>query len=217
MKVTTDAIVFGALVDTSKSQSILDIGSGTGLLSLMQAQQSQAPITAVEIDQQAAEQSRQNIRNSPWPDQIQVIERAIQTYANNCDHQFDTIISNPPFFRQSLKGPNQQRNLARHTYSLSFSDLAKAISTLLKPEGEAWVLLPTDSANNFLEDAALAGLYPGTQIELQATDQRPVHRHILKLIYRNTETEIHRLIYQDQQQQYTGDFKKLAKAFYLNL
>ncbi len=158
MKVTTDACIFGALLAESsqlrQSQSILDIGAGTGLLSLMAAQNSQAKITAVSLDEEASQQAISNFAASPWADQCQLVNSAIQTFSANNTQRFDCVISNPPFFQQSFKGDDQRRNMARHTDSLSFTDLIKAISRHLANSGEAWILLPVESTPRFLETAA---------------------------------------------------------------
>ncbi|MET4758482.1 tRNA1(Val) (adenine(37)-N6)-methyltransferase [Endozoicomonas sp. NE40] len=130
MKVTMDACLFGALVDVEESQRILDIGTGTGLLSLMAAQRSSAHIDAVELDDDAARQARQNVAQSPWSDRITVTQSAIQQFFGAPDG-YDTIICNPPFFENSLKAANDKRTMARHTESLSFSDLVQATSRLL--------------------------------------------------------------------------------------
>ena len=217
MKVTTDAIVFGAMVDVSQCQSILDIGAGTGLLSLMMAQRASASVTAVELDKDAIEQSLQNIKNSPWPDQVTVVHNSIQNFATTRDEPFDCIVSNPPFFQESLKGPDQQRNLARHTDSLNFSALVSSIKKLLTPTGEAWILLPVDSAKTLLKIASDASLFPTQITELKSTSEHPSHRWVMCLSHQKSDTDYQSLVFYNQQKEYTEDFKRLTRDYYLKL
>jgi tRNA1Val (adenine37-N6)-methyltransferase len=119
MKVTTDACIQGAWTPVQKDEvRILDIGAGTGLLSLMLAQKApNAIVDAVELNEQAATQAGQNFAGSPWADRLNVICSDIQGY--RATHKYDLIISNPPFFNNSLKGPEASRNNARHTTALT--------------------------------------------------------------------------------------------------
>ncbi|HYX05427.1 MAG TPA: methyltransferase, partial [Bacteroidales bacterium] len=114
MKVGTDGVLLGAWTRPEKAASILDIGTGTGLIALMMAQKSKALITAVEIDKDAADQAQQNTENSPWHERIQVHQSSVQEFSANFGKKFDLIISNPPYFHQSFKNPGIKRSLARH-------------------------------------------------------------------------------------------------------
>lgn len=217
MKVTTDAIVFGAMIDTRHCRNILDIGSGTGLLSLMMAQKTTAPITAIELDDAAVEQSMVNIKSSPWPEQISVVHASIQQYTANNDRTFDCIVTNPPFFEQSLKGPDHQRNLARHSDSLDFSVLADIIQKQLSANGTAWVLLPVNSAKRFLQEASGKRLYPVAITELCSTLQHSPHRWIIQLSHQKTVTKKQTLVFYHQDRQYTEAFRQLTRDYYLKL
>ena len=111
MKVSTDACLFGSIIDIGPSTNILDIGSGTALLPLMLAQRSSVPITGVEINRAAYLQSIENINESPWKDQLKIVNQSIQDYAVNIKDKYDLIISNPPFFNNSLRSKNENRLL----------------------------------------------------------------------------------------------------------
>ncbi|MEE0972800.1 MAG: methyltransferase, partial [Paludibacteraceae bacterium] len=140
MKVGTDGVLLGVLADVSKATRILDIGTGTGLIALMLAQrQKDAHVDAIEIDEQAAQQAQENIAQSPFC-YIHVHTTALQAY--NSTQPYDLIVSNPPYFVDSLKAPNAARNLARHTDSLSFADLLQGAERLLHNDGCFWVILP---------------------------------------------------------------------------
>lgn len=157
MKVGTDGVLLGAWADVSSSRRILDIGTGTGLIALMAAQRNpSAMITAVEIDENSAGQAAENAAMSPWHDRISVIHSDILHFSS--DEQFDTILCNPPFFRNSLRCPETGRNNARHCDTLSFDSLLNKASSLLSEDGEFSVILPSDSASAFTGTAASAGL-----------------------------------------------------------
>ena len=143
MKVTTDACLFGAwcaekLAHTTGSR-ILDIGTGTGLLALMIAQQNDTLVEAVEIDSLAATQAKNNVLNTPWKDRIHIHNQDVRTFLSN---PFDVIIANPPFYEQELRGPDFQKNVAHHSESLSFKDLLASVDRLLTPDGKCYLLLP---------------------------------------------------------------------------
>ena len=216
MKVTTDAILFGALVNVEGCESILDIGSGTGLLSLMVAQRTSAQITAVELDPSAAQQSRLNIDNSPWASQITQIHNSIQNFVQTNPARFDCVITNPPFFQQALKGPDQQRNMARHTDSLSFDDLILAITSCLSLSGTAWLLLPVESARFFLKQAK-GRLYLQQVIEVSSTRHHPPHRWVMALRHQPEESHITKLNIYTHPPEYTNEFKRWTQPYYLSL
>ena len=128
MKVGTDGVLLGAWTRTGQGCSILDIGTGTGLIALILAQRiPDARITAVELDREAALQAAENVRNSPWAARIEVVEADIRQYATRVSHPFDIIVSNPPFFNSSLHSPSEARTQARHTDSLSYAELFQGV------------------------------------------------------------------------------------------
>ncbi|WP_067520111.1 tRNA1(Val) (adenine(37)-N6)-methyltransferase [Endozoicomonas ascidiicola] len=231
MKVTTDACLFGALfaqsVHTQQSHSILDIGAGTGLLSLMTAQNTQSAITSVELDDAAAQQAAFNFSASPWSHQLSVVNQSIQDFSqqnhNIFDSTFDSIITNPPFFQQSSKGSDQRRNLARHTDSLSFDDLAQSIVRHLAQTGEAWVLLPVDSSQHFLVACQHVKLCLFKRIQLRSSLTHPVHRHVLVLKRsestsdENFTTIDDMVTIYDNHPTYTSEVQQLMSPYYLAL
>jgi tRNA1Val (adenine37-N6)-methyltransferase len=143
MKVSTDACIFGAeILLNNNAQNILDIGAGTGLLSLMQAQKKeQLKITAIEINEDAYLQAKQNFEDSKFANQIQIVKADIIKYESA--QKFDVIICNPPFFENDLKTVNKALNDAKHSDALSLSQLINCIKNLLNNDGEAFLILPT--------------------------------------------------------------------------
>ena len=123
MKVGTDGILLGAWVNVANVKSVLDIGTGTGLIALMIVQRSRAKITAIEIDENAANEAVLNILNSPWKKCIEIYNISLQDFTKAANQKFDLIVSNPPFFNNSLKKKSDAENFARHTDSLSYAEL----------------------------------------------------------------------------------------------
>lgn len=156
MKVGTDGVLLGAWFPLDHGCSVLDIGTGTGLVALMAAQRGAVSVTAVDIDADAVLQARQNAAASAWANKVEVICQDIATF--NTDIRFDRIVCNPPFFRDSLRSPDAGRNTARHNDSLSFETLAQRAASLLAPGGRFCLVLPYDAVEVFIRCAAAAGL-----------------------------------------------------------
>lgn len=156
MKVGTDGVLLGAWFPVESGMSVLDIGTGTGLIALMAAQRGAGRVTAVEIDSKAAEQAAHNVSCSEWADKIDVISCDIAGF--NSQSGFDRIVSNPPYFRDSLRCPDSRRSAARHNDSLSFETLALRSAGLLADNGLLCLVLPYDAVDAFVKCAVAAGL-----------------------------------------------------------
>jgi tRNA1Val (adenine37-N6)-methyltransferase len=142
MKVCTDSCLFGSLIDSENIKNALDIGCGTGLLSLMVAQKNlKIQITALEIDQNAVFDAAENIHESPFLNQITLHHQTVQDFAKKSNEKFDLIFCNPPFFQNNLKSDKIEKNIAHHAETLTFDDLAESIDVLLEEKGSAWILL----------------------------------------------------------------------------
>lgn len=229
MKVTLDACLLGSLCAQFVKQSspllhrlpsaTLDIGSGTGLLSLMLAQTGLKNIVGVELDPAAAIQAQQNIDNSPFQDQISIIQSDIQSYC--AKHKFDLIISNPPFFTGNLKGLNQQRNQARHNDGLGFLDLASCISKLLAEQGSAWIILPCDEFPRFEKVVTHNHLIIQSKHWIKSQQTKAPHRVVFSLQHSNSKNtecaEKTVVIKTHSQADYSPEFKKLLTDYYLKL
>ena len=156
MKVGTDGVLLGAWCSSQSARRIADVGTGTGLISLMCAQRNAtAKIDAIEIDSSAAKCARENVARSVWNDRIEVIESAIQQFST--EERYDLIVSNPPYFSETLQSPDPSRATARHNCSLPHRDLIDAAKRLLTPEGRLSIILPTDEARKFAMQAVVSG------------------------------------------------------------
>lgn len=180
MKVTTDSCIFGAWVVERLNQhpppeNLLDIGAGTGLLTLMIAQAYAAtPITGVEIDNHAWAQARENIERTPWRSQIQLINEDIKQFT--AIRPFDVIVSNPPFYEQELTGPDPLKNQAHHDRSLAFSDLIHQLDRLLAPNGKFYILLPAKGMEQRLAALRTSGFFIQQQAHMHHSGNHPQMR-----------------------------------------
>lgn len=173
MKIASVSTVFGAVIEAESARTILDIGTGTGLLSLMLAQRSQARIVAVEIDTEAAVQAKENFESSPWLDRISVVESdiAILMKENKTDlfpvFPFDCIVCNPPFFQKKHPSPHPQRNQARHTESLTPELLAETAKAWLTGEGTMWLLIAYETTPEYCSIMTQNDLFPVVRYEIK--------------------------------------------------
>lgn len=217
MKVCTDACLFGAWVaDKWQMQqgSILDIGAGTGLLSLMLAQQSGGRIDAVELDEAAALQAAENMEASPWHERLQVLQGDIRTM--HLGKKYALVVSNPPFFENDLKSPDIQRNLALHSNALSLEELLTAIHQHLAPMGKCAVLLPYHRKEQLLLLAEKFLLYPEEIMDVQQTTKHAFFR-VMMILGREKKEAVTKSISIREGDIYTPGFSALLKPYYLNL
>jgi tRNA1Val (adenine37-N6)-methyltransferase len=218
MKVCTDSCLFGSVIASSRLPGIncLDIGTGTGLLSLMLAQKnSEAIIDAVDIDILAAVQAKENIAASQWAGRIQVFNRDILTFSPG--KQYDCIFSNPPFFEDDLQSPDDAKNNAKHNTSLTLSGLISFADIHLTKDGFFAVLLPYHRVDHFIEEATKAGFHLTKQILVKQTMKHTFFRGILFFDRRENKTEFSELIIKDAVNTYTPEFSAALKDYYLFL
>ena len=215
MKVGTDAVLLGAWADVKQAHRILDIGTGTGIIALMLAQRCDADITAVDLDENAVMQAKENVRQSPWGNRIEVVQYDIRDYSVSV--RFDCIVSNPPYFVDNLKSPDHQRSMARHTDSLSYRDLLRSVDTLLSADGRFSVILPADALDSFWSTAMEFKLYPCRQLQVMTKATAPVKRILLELRRQSTDYSMERLIMRDESGEYSDAYRKLTQDFYIKL
>lgn len=218
MKVGTDSVLLGAWARLEKSRRILDIGTGCGLLALMAAQRSKAVTTAIDIDADAINAAESNFLSSPWKNRFEALQTSLQEYAAKCPPAtFDHIITNPPFFINSLKAPDPERSNARHTDQLPYEMLASASAKLLKPDGRISVVLPVNESEIFRKIAEVYGLYLNNKLNIVPKKGKPGNRVLMEFGFlRSLYFKIDDLIIRDQSGDYTSDYKELTREFYLN-
>lgn len=217
MKVGTDGVLIGAWAALRGTERrILDIGTGTGLVALMAAQRCPAArLDAVEIDADAAATARDNATRSPWGERVAVFHSAIQDFAPRPEALYDAVLSNPPFFVDSLKAPAAARSTARHNDTLSFDALAAAAARLLAPEGFLAVVYPTAEAVAFEAAAARVGLHPRRRLRVRGTPTGAFKRTLTEYVRHPTATVEEELTIQHAPGQYTDEYRRLTRDFYL--
>jgi tRNA1Val (adenine37-N6)-methyltransferase len=221
MKVTTDACLFGAIAskqicESTQPQNILDIGTGTGILSLMLAQSClTAEIHALEIDQDAFEQANLNFQRSPWSDRITIEHSNFQDFKSGS--KFDLIISNPPFFSKNQLGVDPQKNLALHNESLSVEQLAAGINKNLNDNGLLFLLYPPYEMGLFIEVAKTLNLFTKEIIEIKDRPNKAAIRQVVVLSRVEAITKTAELVIKQDDGSYSPDFAALLKAYYLHL
>jgi tRNA1Val (adenine37-N6)-methyltransferase len=219
MKVCTDSCVFAATLPIKETvRSILDIGTGTGLLSLMLAQRTMASIDAVEMNKGAAQQALDNFYNSPWNARLKLHETSIQDYFKFTTQPYDLIVCNPPFFSKSLKSGNTSKDLALHQSHLLVDDLMQATFFMLTKEGDAYMLISIYEEENFLKAAAAVGLSANRFLSMYDNETKLI-RYILH--FRKDENHLSdneiKFVIRNPDNSYTNQFVDALKDFYLHL
>ncbi|WP_162126538.1 tRNA1(Val) (adenine(37)-N6)-methyltransferase [Flavobacterium phycosphaerae] len=220
MKVGTDGVLLGAWTPiTNTPFSVLDIGAGTGILSLMIAQRSAAEqIDALEIDEEAFEQCVENFENSPWSDRLYCYHAGLDEFMEEPEDEYDLIVSNPPFYSEDYKTENDQRDLARFQDALPFEDLIEAASLLLSENGILAVIIPYKEEEKFIGLAKECLLYPFKITRVKGTPSTEIKRSLLAFSFAQNETvNTDELIIETARHQYTEDYIALTKDFYLKM
>lgn len=215
LKVGTDSVILGSYANYKKSENILDIGTGTGILALMAAQKSDAIIDAVEIDKNSYNQSLDNFHNSKWYHRINGFHTSIQEFTMSCQKKYDTIISNPPYFSNSTKSANSAKITARHTDSLSYKNLCESVSSLLNESGKFYLILPFEKYSEFRWIAFDYNLFCESALLIKPSVNKETNLIVMRFGRFIKETEKEILTIRDKTGEYTEEFKKFTEEFYL--
>ena len=220
MKIGTDGVLLGAWTPIENHPySILDIGAGTGILSLLLAQRSNAEqIDAIEIDEEAFEQCVENFENSPWSDRLFCFHAGLDEFVEEPEDEYDLIISNPPFYSEDYKTENEQRDLARFQDALPFEDLIEAASLLLSENGIFSVIIPFKEEEKFIALAKTFNLFPLKITRVKGTPTTEIKRSLLAFSFtEKKDYPIDELIIETSRHQYTEEYIALTKDFYLKM
>jgi tRNA1Val (adenine37-N6)-methyltransferase len=216
MKVGTDGVLLGAWANVQNATSILDVGTGTGIIAIMLAQRSEAIVDAIEIEQNACIQATENIDNCPWKSRISVKHQSFQDFSENCLTKYDLIVSNPPYFVNSLKAPEKERSTARHSDTLSHNDLLKYSADLLQNDGLLSVIMPYAEGCVLIAEAIKYGLYCIRKCAIKPLPHLPEKRLLLEFsktpAFCNEELLT---IESGTPKHYTEKYKELTRDFYL--
>jgi tRNA1Val (adenine37-N6)-methyltransferase len=219
MKVGTDAVLLGTLSDIPEKGKILEVGTGTGVISLILAQRSKAQITAIDIHQASVWEARANFKESPWTERLKALMISYQLYAEQGNPiRYDLIISNPPFFENDLKSIDINRNLARHNDHLSYRDFLLASRYFISEIGQLCLILPLTEAQIFIEEAKNSEFYLQKKIEIKPKPEKEANRLILsfgKQIL--NEIQKNSITIRNNDNTYSETYKKLTEDLYVSL
>ncbi|MGB1307768.1 MAG: tRNA1(Val) (adenine(37)-N6)-methyltransferase [Oceanihabitans sp.] len=219
MKIGTDAVLLGAWASIKQNPfAVLDIGAGTGVLSLMLAQRSHAEVVdALEIDENAYEQCVDNFENAPWSDRLFCYHASLQEFAEEIEDKYDLIVCNPPFYAEDFKTENKQRDLARFQDAMPFEQLLNSVASLLSEDGIFSVVIPFVESNRFVELASKVGLFPKRILHVKGTPSSEFKRSLLEFSFQKAEINTSELIIETARHQYTTEYINLTKDFYLKM
>lgn len=220
MKIGTDGVLLGAWCPVDNNPfSVLDIGAGTGILSLMLAQRSNAEqIDALEIDEDAYEQCVENFENSPWSDRLFCFHAGLDEFVDEPEDEYDLIISNPPFYSENYKTDDSQRDLARFQDALPFEELVEAADLLLSENGIFAVIIPYKEEDRFIDLCAQVELFPVKVTRVKGTPTTPIVRSLLAFKrYELSVLTADELVIEISRHEYTDEYIDLTKDFYLKM
>lgn len=209
MKIGTDAMVLGALIDATGKSNALDIGAGTGVLSLMVAQKKEnVSVTAVEIDHDAAQECALNISDSPWNDRMNVIHLDVLRFESG--ETYDLIFSNPPYYQSRLVNEDERKALARHESFLPAEKLVLKINELLSDTGDAWLIVPTTDVDAWIKQAEEVGLSLHRRIDISGKPGKEANRTVICVSKTARPTSFETLIIRNESGKYSEEYKRLT-------
>lgn len=221
-KIGTDGVLLGAWTSLDhQPDSILDIGTGTGVIALMLAQRSQAQtIDALELDEDAYEQATENFEASNWGDRLFCYHAHLYEFATEIEEQYDLIVSNPPFYESEYKTNDIARDQARFDDAMPFELLLGAVQNLLSPEGCFSVILPFHREQEFIQLAERGGLVPNRITHIQGTPTAEIKRSMMEFGFRErvqSNPITNNLTIEKSRHNYTSQYKTLVQDFYLKM
>jgi tRNA1Val (adenine37-N6)-methyltransferase len=215
-KVGTDGVLLGACADYRGARRILDVGTGTGLIAIMAAQRTDAKIVAIETEINSYTEACSNAANSKWGERIIVLNTAFQKFAIRQKELFDVVISNPPYFRDSLKNPDEIKSATRHSDSLTSSEILEGAKNLLNYYGSLQLILPYTEGTLFIAEASQYGFFCTRIIKIRTVPSAEIKRLIMKFErVRKPPVEKFLTIETGQRHNYTEEYKEITREFYL--
>lgn len=217
MKVGTDAVLLGAWANVSEAKNILDVGTGTGIIALMLAQRKSVHVDAIDIDEAACVQAKENIEASPWKESVRIHHRSLQAFSKKATTKYDLIVSNPPYFVDSSKSHEEARTLARHTDLLPYDELLEGVLKLLSPVGKFCVVFPLKEGELFRDKAKDKKLHLTKLTRVHTRLDKSEKRLLMQYEFvPKTFSEDHITIEQDTEHHYSEEYKQLTKDYYLH-
>lgn len=214
-KVGTDGVLLGAVAEATGRRRILDIGAGTGLISIMLAQRSEAEIVCIEPDRESYQQACDNVRLCRWNERITVLNTDLQSYQSDSG-KFDLIVTNPPYFSDSLRNPDHRKSSARHNDSLTTTEILENVSRLLEDSGLFQLIIPYVEGTIFIAEAQQYGFYCKNILKIRPLPTSEIRRLILTFSGERLKvTEKFLTIEHGKRHEFTEEYKSLTKDYYL--
>jgi tRNA1Val (adenine37-N6)-methyltransferase len=215
MPLTTDSVILGALANHSGVNSVLDIGSGTGILGLMMAQRfTNANIHAIEIDADAVDLAKHNFLKSKYANQLSVFHSSIQVYARKNKISYDLIISNPPYYQNYSLSANIKKQMARQNVSLDYAELAFSIAALSNDFTVVWMIIPYYFRNELITEMIRNGFFPYRFISIKSRKMNEYNRIVLAFSQISRDVQKYDLTIFNENNEYSCEFRELTKSFY---
>jgi tRNA1Val (adenine37-N6)-methyltransferase len=213
MKVGTDAVLLGSWVDAREAKTILDIGTGTGIIAMMLAQKSSAKIDAVDIDFNACVQAKENVNESAWAGRILVYNISFQEFSISTEKKYDLIVSNPPYFSDAPKPHTLERIRSRHTDLLPFDDLASGVKKIISPSGKFCVVMPCREGKNFMDIAMRHGLFSNKILHVRTVHGKE-KRILLELSLQMKPMVEEEITIQNGERTFSKEYAELTREFF---
>lgn len=217
IKIGTDAVVLGSWVPLSEKKHILDIGCGCGIISLMAAQRSNAQIVGIDIDDTSIKEAKENAELSPWKERIAFLCTSLQSITENTNERFDCIVSNPPFFENSLKPLSPKKNMGKHNEHLSLEELCTSAKHLLTDNGIFCTILPLTTYTKFIKIGEKLGFFTSKVCYVKSFPNKTPQRVLSCLKKEKTIHPIEQFSIRENPNAYSSEYIQLTKDFYLNL
>ena len=217
MRVGTDAVLLGSWIRPGNAVEILDIGTGCGIIALMMAQKSEANVTAIDIDRDSVRQASRNFMNSPWGDRMKAIQCSFQDFMTQPRNKFDLIVTNPPYFRNSLKPPSEKRTVARHDDLLKPDDLFSGVKKLLTQNGSFYIIIPAESASSTALTASEYSLFLKRQMIVRPKPEQDSNRVLMEFSFIPPMQLIkEEIIIRSGDNSFTDAYRTMTEDFYLD-
>ena len=219
MKVGTDGVLLGAWAPTESAKTILDIGTGTGVIAIMQAQRNNlANIIGIEIDEGAAHQATFNCSESKWNNRLNILNISLQDFAKTCATKFDHIVCNPPFYPNehfTKAGGTNERVIARNSDTLNYEDLMKCARQLLQEAGQLSIVVPVTVERHVIDIGFQTQLYLAKRTYVEPLINKKAHRALLNFSKTKVDLiENNITIQKGKRNEFTDEYIELIKDFY---
>ncbi len=215
MKIGTDAVLLGALTHVEQVDAILEIGCGCGIISLMLAQRCDANIVGIDIHENSVKQANENFKNSPWSNRLTATLKDARNF--NSKKKFDLIVSNPPYYTNSLLPETKSKQIAHHHQTLNFSELCNTVTNNLNSYGSFWLILPNSMHSIYSKEATKFNLFCNIKIEISDKPNKPISLIISSWSFKLSEINIKKFELKNSDESYAEMYKKTMSDFYISL